>query len=671
MSAICGIFNLNGKPVARETVNAMLKPMDFRGPDGKGVWSEGAIGFGHLASHITPESLHETLPFTDPLSGLSITADARIDNRGELFDALGVSHTIRKETADSMLILKAYEKWGADCLSRLLGDFAFAIWDNKERELFCARDHAGCRPFYYHKSGRFFAFATAVRGILTLDSIPCKLNERRIARYLGFINLVGEATFYQSVSRLVPGHFMIVKKDSFTIRRYWSMEDAPDVRYKSDNDYIDAFREIFFEAVRCRLRSIHPIGLKMSGGLDSGSVGCVAARLLRERGENLLTYSMIPVKEEYCFFDPKRTIADETPFIETIKKQEDNIIGHYIKGENTHALTGLKNDFLRFDRPVAPITCRDVSINMHKTAQSHNVRVILTGANGNGTISWNGKGYLGKLARQGKWVSLAKAVTDKCSVYHLGVLSTLKHEVIKLNIPDILWRIIQNRKFEAGDWRQNLFINPDFASRINIKEIMMANNSWPIGRSFPDTKKNRYKMINPEKREINVILTEFAACYNMESRNPTIDKRVFEFCLGIPDEQYIRNGKSRMLIRRAMKGIVPEKVLCNTKIGRQGIDYYPRLKKNWHELEESLNEMKISETVCHYLNLPKMLQVADFYKKKQNGEPGYDLTTLIQAIIMGQFLLQWEREHSPESMKRISLKGEETRIETGGPSVDA
>ena len=140
MSGILGIINLDRQPVDQLDLDRMLQVLAHRGPDGKRIWADGSVGLGQLMLCTTPESVTEQLPWKDPQSGLCITADARIDNRSELSVALSLETSIAKQSPDSQLILKAFGKWGENCVDHLLGDFAFAIWDSSNRYLFCARD---------------------------------------------------------------------------------------------------------------------------------------------------------------------------------------------------------------------------------------------------------------------------------------------------------------------------------------------------------------------------------------------------------------------------------------------------------------------------------------------------------------------------------------------------
>src|SRR5262245_10430097 len=200
MSAIVGIYFMDGRAADHNTINQMLERVKHRGPDRAGVWCESSVGLGHRMLLTTSESLHEKAPLVSKSGDIALTADARIDNRDELINALGLGQSPSREMSDSELIVAAYERWGERCPERLLGDFAFAIFDKRRRSLFCARDHFGVKPFYYYYSGRAFVFASEIKAIFSLREVPQQVNEPRIADYLvhvleGFDKSI---TFYRS-----------------------------------------------------------------------------------------------------------------------------------------------------------------------------------------------------------------------------------------------------------------------------------------------------------------------------------------------------------------------------------------------------------------------------------------------------------------------------------------
>src|SRR5476649_2651280 len=148
MSGIAGIYNLDGQPVDRARMQRMTDMMAYRGPDGMGCWIDGPVGLGHAMLHTTPESLREIQPLSDERSALCVTLDGRVDNRSELHAALQSKGQPLRTDTDAELVLQAYACWGEDCPQHILGDFAFAIWDGRNRKLFCARDALGIKPFY-------------------------------------------------------------------------------------------------------------------------------------------------------------------------------------------------------------------------------------------------------------------------------------------------------------------------------------------------------------------------------------------------------------------------------------------------------------------------------------------------------------------------------------------
>ena len=184
MSGICGLFSLDKAPVAEDDIQAMSAMLGRRGPDRTGVYCDGSIALAHMLLATTPESGFEQQPLEHRESGCVVSADVRLDNRTELLGKLGL-HARQSTIGDAELLLLAYLEWGEQCLAHVLGDFAFAVWDPRQKSLFCARDHFGMRPLYYHEQpGKHFFFASEPRAILVLPQVPYRLNRGRIADFL-------------------------------------------------------------------------------------------------------------------------------------------------------------------------------------------------------------------------------------------------------------------------------------------------------------------------------------------------------------------------------------------------------------------------------------------------------------------------------------------------------
>ena len=205
MSGIFGIIHRDGKPVAPANLERMRDAMAHRGPDGSEIRVDGEVGLGQLMLCSTLESLDETLPWKDPESGLVITADARLDNRGELKSKLPVGAD-SSAIPDSQLILAAYKRWGEACVDHLLGDFAFAIWDPRRKRLFCARDRMGASPFCYVEKDHYIAFASEPEALLRLPGVAGRPNENLVAHIFvpAFENRGDDRSWYRDVRVLMP-----------------------------------------------------------------------------------------------------------------------------------------------------------------------------------------------------------------------------------------------------------------------------------------------------------------------------------------------------------------------------------------------------------------------------------------------------------------------------------
>jgi len=230
LSAIAGIYYRDGRPVMHSNLEQMLANLAHRGPDGAGLWSEANVGLGHRMLWTTPESLHERLPLYTQAGDLAITADARLDNRDELLTSLRLTDRPAGEISDSALILAAYQEWGDACPQKLLGDFAFAIWDGRKQHLFCARDHFGVKSFFYYASDTLMVFANEIKALLTLSDVPRRLNETRIADYLTGIFEDQTATFYQGILRLPAAHTLTIDAHSMRLKRYWVLDPTYELR---------------------------------------------------------------------------------------------------------------------------------------------------------------------------------------------------------------------------------------------------------------------------------------------------------------------------------------------------------------------------------------------------------------------------------------------------------
>ena len=559
MSAITGIYLRDGRPVDNECLSQMTRILAHRGGDGTGLWSEGWVGLGNQLLATTHESRYEKLPLVSADGDFVLTSDSTIYNRAELMAALDIANGRSEVITDSDLILAAYRKWGDLCPEKLLGDFAFAIWDRRKQALFCARDHFGVKPFYYHLSNGMFAFASEIKAVIGVPNVPSQLSELRIAYHLqpDFLGQDKEITFYKDVFRLPPGHKITVTTKAAHRHSYWSLDPERELRLKSNDEYSDTFREIFVEAVRCRIRSAFPVGSTLSGGLDSSSIACAARDLLAsQRDVRLHTFSAIFPGV------PERELRkiDERPFVDAVVAT-GGFIPHYIRADCLSPLQDMEQVLWHEDEVVfAP------NLYMHwglyKEAHRQGVRVMLDGLDGDSTVS-HGLEYLSELARSGKWISLVKEATalSRRASRSFPTRKIIWQYGLHPLIPEIYkrtWRRLHGRS-QLTEFL-NPIINPSFAKRVGLAERAQAlvdKLSAPTHSARQGHCQGLNSGLFPYVLEI---ADKAAAAFSVSPRYPFFDRRLVEFCLAVPANQKLHQGWTRMIMRRAMAEILPNKV---------------------------------------------------------------------------------------------------------------
>lgn len=545
MSAIFGILDLAGQPIATKRLDKMHQALAYWGPDDAGTWMEGHVGLGQLILRNARKPARECLPLKSTSGDLVLVAAARIDNRQDLYHLLAVPNLERATTPDSVLILKAYEKWGADCPEHLLGDWVFAIWDARNRRLFIARDHHGNTGLYYYRHSRFFVFASSLKGLFALPDVPRRLNSNHLARVLVSWPTDGESTAYEGVFRLPPAHAMTITAGGIRVRRYWRLEDAPDVRFGSDQEYIDAFLELFEEAVRCRLRTCRPVGIQLSGGLDSTSVAALAARELDGHGKRLLAFSSVP-KYDTTQAVASHRLGDETAFIRATCQFVGNIDLTYITADQISPLEGIRRQLGIFQEPIHAAANLYWIVALFEAARQHGVGALLNGQGGNDTISWSGNrhGYLYSLFNTRRWSDWWREVAAWRAVHQASRWRTFKSQVVRPLLPPNWFRFYKRLRDGTSSWTEYSAINPDFAEAIELTAQMVEHGHDPAFVPTRDSRENRYVSIKPGRSIVGAISAEMGIAFGLEIRDPTVDKRVMEFCLGIPDRLYVHGGKT-------------------------------------------------------------------------------------------------------------------------------
>lgn len=304
MSGICGYFRYDGKDVEDQALADMLFLLERQGPDDRAYWKNGSVSLGHTLLKTTRESENEIQPST--LGGqVWLTADARIDGRAELIAKLrGKAVTVCQSVTDDHLILHAYALWGTDCLDHLIGDFAFILWDGRQKQLFCATDQIGVSPLYYAQVQGGFLVSNNLSAIRVHPDISDTLNEQVIGDYLLFrMNHSADSTSFRDIKKLPAGHSIKVNQDKVCVQQYWSVPNA-EYKRRPQAQYLEKFDSLFKQSVADRMRT-DAAGTHLSGGMDSTSIAAMLAELKADgEAKSIEAYTYIPAIEKLSLEQP-------------------------------------------------------------------------------------------------------------------------------------------------------------------------------------------------------------------------------------------------------------------------------------------------------------------------------------------------------------------------------
>lgn len=613
MSAIGGIYNIHKKSIDREVSGKFMEELGKYPSDRRGKWYGDYIFLGCEEQFVTPESAEENIPLSLKRSGLTITADAIIDNREELFNLLGVDSYERKNIGDSLLILMAYEKWSVNCVKYFAGDFAVAIWDEREERLFCARDQVGKRNLYYVKTKDTFAFSTLLKPLLSLKIVEGKLNDTWIGDFLGIpavTHLIdSHITLYEDIMHLPPAHIMVIQNNGIKLERYWKVDPKNKLVLNSDEEYEEKFREVFFQAVKCRMRSIKPIGVLMSGGLDSASVACIAGKEILKGKGNIYSFSSVPAND-YTNYISKTRIGDETPYIKSVGEEVKNIHINLCSFPDKNPLNVIDKLIDIFEQPYKTLENSYWMNGIIEEASSKGIGVLLDGQSGNATVSWGNflPASLTYLS-EGNLASFIREIWYYSKLHNRNPLR-LTMSIVKNYLPYSALEALDNVRGKENPASMLVPINPEFAANLNLSQRFKEFHEDIYFLKNKNSFHSRMMMLGDRAfTHIAVVESKQSLAYSVCRRDPTRDKRLIEFCMSLPEDQYVRKGRERSLIRRAMKGILPDKIRLNeTKRGLQAADWVQRIIPYCEDIKEEILSNINNDAVKKYLDTDKILK---------------------------------------------------------------
>lgn len=551
MGGFAVIYNLDGRPADRAIFERMLAAIAHRGPDGRGQWIDGPLALGAQLFYTTPEAVRERQPLSNPDGRYYLVFDGRVDNRRELAAICRARGVPLRDDTDAELVLRAWECFGTSAPLQIIGDFAFVIWDARQRELFCARDPIGIRPFHYYCDGRTFVAATELQQIFADPSISAAPDEGTAGEYL-LGNLKGrEDTLFRHIKRLPGAHWMRVGAGGLTQRAYFDLDANARLHYRDDRDYADHFSAIFAEAVRCRMRAIGGVGAHLSGGLDSTSVVGMASRLRREGRVAPMPFETFSLLFDHPDLDERSYIFAAVAML--------GLTANYPAPVPVDLPMCIES--VRRFRDFAEYPNGGMWNAVWPAARDKGFRVLLSGTGSDEWLSGSVNAYA-DLLRAGQFRSLWHRAHEDART-----LPNVKHRSgTDLILRHGLWPLLPAavRKGVRSLRRRPLvpaFINPALARRIDLADRLQSEPRRPAGMSFGQFA--LYESFHSGWVAHGVdIFDRSTARFGVEERHPFHDRRLYEFLMAIPDDQRARNFQRKFILRNAMRGLVPDEVLA-------------------------------------------------------------------------------------------------------------
>jgi asparagine synthase (glutamine-hydrolysing) len=562
---ICGVIDLS-RPPGREAVAGMMSELTHRGPDGTGTYFGDGVALGHLRLAIIDLSDGGVQPFPSADGSLQLLHNGEIYNYRELRAELEAKgHSFRTRT-DTEVLLAAYQEWGERCVERFNGMWAFAIWDERRRSLFCSRDRFGVKPFYYRNAGGRFVFASELKAFRRAGS-PLAPNERVIHDFLAHASLDHtEETFFDGILRLLPAHSLSFGAEGLRLWRHWQLEP----REVPAGDPAAAVRELFVDSVRLRLRSDVPVGTALSGGLDSSAVVCVVDHLLRTEAENAK-----PVGERQKTFTAyfEDTGFDERPYARAVVERT-LVAPHWISFSSDELLATLPELVEQQDEPFGS-TSIAAQWHVMREARANGITVMLDGQGGDETLA----GYrayfahfFSDLLRSGRLLELGRELLAYRRVQGASALDVVEALTKPFAPPGVRLGVRARVSGSAA------LVHPA------LREVggPVAENGHP-----DDSRLRRQLRLMMTRRGLPELLRyedRNSMAHSLEARVPFLDYRLVELLFSLDARHLIERGRTKAILRRALGDLLPPLVRERTdKVG------FVTPERRW--LRESLGEL--------------------------------------------------------------------------------
>ena len=561
---MCGINGIalssrSGRSVDRNVLERMRDVITHRGPDEAGIFVDANIGLGHRRLSIVDVAAGHQ-PMTNEDGSLQIIYNGEVYNHADYRSDLEARGHVYRTHCDTETILHLYEEHADGCVDYLRGMFAFAIWDGKKKELFIARDRLGVKPLYYfHADDGSLYFGSEIKTIFQASDLKPEINFHALPDYLANHATSGEETLYQGVKRLLPGHTLTWRDGKVKIKKYWDVSFSKTAdQGRSDKDFIAEWYELFRTSVRLRLMADVPLGMFLSGGIDSSAIAAVMSGMV---SEPIKTFSVAFAEREANELAYARIVAEayKTNHHEVVVSPEEffNALPKLVWHE---------------DEPLAHPS--SVALYFVSLLASQHVKVVLTGEGSDELLAGYGryrKTILNLSLGKRYWSLTPDVVRGAVSSGIKGLpTSRMRQKLLRSFLgvaPDIESIYFDN--FAVFP----LAMQADLLSNAAIEQIGRIDPYGGVRTALAETDAESlldrllYTDIKTYLHELLMKQDQMSMATSVESRVPFLDHKLVEFTCSLPERLKLRGGTTKYILRESMKGILPEAILSRSKMG--------------------------------------------------------------------------------------------------------
>jgi len=559
MCGICGIFLLDRqRRVDADILASMNGRIAHRGPDDEGFHVEDNIGLAmRRLSIIDIKSGHQ--PLSNENEDVWIVYNGEIYNHEELRAQLEARGHRYRTRSDTETIVHLYEEYGRDCVKHLRGMFAFAIWDRRRRVLFCARDHLGIKPFYYRWDGATFLFGSEIKTILEFPGVTAQFNPGTLSEYLAFGYITGPSTMYEGINKLMPGHTLELDEGGrLKIEQYWDLTVAPDSEVRPRSYYVQTYRDLLEQAVSSHLMSDVPLGMFLSGGLDSSVVAALATKI---RGNRIQTFAVGYGEEEFSELGYAREVA-----------QHIGSEHHEVRLGREDFFASLPRLIWHEDEPI--VWPSSVSLYFVARLARERVTVVLTGEGSDETLA----GYT-----RYAWTLLNSRIDEAYRRFTPALL----RDLVRRGAHSVPLTAVLHRKLDhtflmrdGASWPSFYFDN--FYSAFSAAEqsqfltseaLAMAGEAYagsmqPWEQSSGDLlHRLLYTDIKSYLIELLMKQDQMSMAASIESRVPFLDHDLVEFTARIPARYQVHGMAGKFILKEAVEDLLPTSIIYRKKMG--------------------------------------------------------------------------------------------------------